>query len=39
VESKGKPWQEVDQEILAAAIRNASEETRKEIAQNLRLIL
>jgi len=39
VESEQNPWQEVDQKILAAAIRNASKETRKELAHNLRLIL
>jgi len=39
VESQKDAWQKVDQDILAAAIRNASEETRQEIAHNLRLIL
>jgi len=33
------PWEEVEQELLAAAIRNASEESRKEIAKNLRILL
>jgi len=33
------PWEEVEQELLAAAIKYSSEETQKELAKNLRLLL
>ena len=33
------PWRKIDQDILAEAIKQSSEDTREELAENLRLII
>jgi len=33
------PWKEIDQDILAEAIKQSSQTTREELADNLRLII
>jgi len=33
------PWEEVDQQLLAKAIRNASDKTRQELAEVLQTLI